>query len=218
MPIGATIRRLLGPLEPMAIRSYRAAFFDLAAFARAVRAWTDARSILEVGCGDGLATEQIRRAFPRASITGIDVQPEVGKGFRGDRTGLTFLTSDLRGFAGRNRGQFDLVVICDVLHHVPPPDRLDLLRNASLAVRDGGGIVIKDWERRPNLVHLFAWISDRFVTGDEVQFETSRALRDLAGEALGTPIEREIRIGPWRNNIALFIRHSSGGHGPATGR
>src|SRR5207302_3763370 len=36
MSIGKAIRRLLGPLEPIAIRLYRASFFDVAAFARAV--------------------------------------------------------------------------------------------------------------------------------------------------------------------------------------
>ena len=221
MSIGKAIRRLLGPLEPIAIRLYRASFFDVAAFARAVRAWTEAGTILEVGCCDGQATEELRRAFPRASITGIDVQAEVGKVFRGDRTGVTFVTADLRGFAARNRGRFDLVVICDVLHHVPPAERPDLLRDASLALRDGGGVVIKDWERRPNLAHLFAWISDRFITGDKVRFETAPALRQLAGEALRAPVERELRIAPWRNNLALFIRPSPGrdaARGPATGR
>ena len=58
MPIGPAVRRLLGPLEPKVARLYRDAFFDVGAFARAVRSWTDAARILEVGCGDGLATEE----------------------------------------------------------------------------------------------------------------------------------------------------------------
>ena len=70
MSIGKAIRRLLGPLEPIAIRLYRASFFDVAAFARAVRAWTEAGTILEVGCGDGQATEELQRAFLGVPING----------------------------------------------------------------------------------------------------------------------------------------------------
>src|SRR5438067_13840260 len=69
MTIGQRVRALLGPAEPAVGRIYRGLFFDLAAFADEVRRWTDAATILEVGCGDGLATEQLRRAFPRAAIT-----------------------------------------------------------------------------------------------------------------------------------------------------
>jgi len=57
--------------------------------------------------------------------------------------------------------------------------------------------------------------------GDKVRFETAPALRQLAGEALRAPVERELRIAPWRNNLALFIRPSPGpdaARGPATGR
>jgi len=208
MSIGATIRRMLGPLEPAVSRLYRAAFFDMAAFARAVREWTDAESILEVGCGDGLATQELRRAFPRAAITGIDIQPVVGKLFRGDRSSIRFLSVGLPSFAKRHRGHFDLVVICDVLHHVAPADRRDLLYCAAQVLRQGGRLVLKEWERRRNMAHLFAWISDRFITGDRVQFETAVALREMTSEVLGAPVEREFRLPPWQNNLALFIRPS----------
>jgi 2-polyprenyl-3-methyl-5-hydroxy-6-metoxy-1,4-benzoquinol methylase len=207
MAIGPAVRRLLGPLEPKVTRLYRDAFFDVGAFARAVRSWTDAARILEVGCGDGLATEELRRVFPQAEITGIDIQPVPGKLFRGDRAGVTFLSGDLGDFVERNRGRFDLVVICDVVHHVAPTERAELLRNAGRALREGGGLALKEWERRPNLAHLGAWISDRFITGAQVRFETAPALRQLAIEALGdSPVEREVRFPPWRNNLGLFIR------------
>jgi 2-polyprenyl-6-hydroxyphenyl methylase/3-demethylubiquinone-9 3-methyltransferase len=188
---------------------YRGAFFNLRSFASAVREWTDAGAILEVGCGDGLATEQLRAVFPSAAITGIDIQPSVGKLFRGDRARVTFLAATLDDFVSRNPRGFDLVVICDVLHHVPPPDRPELLRRAATALRHGGALVLKDWERRTNLPHLLAWLSDRFVTGSQVWFETAGALRTAASSALGAPVERELRFPPWRNNVAFFIRPRS---------
>jgi 2-polyprenyl-3-methyl-5-hydroxy-6-metoxy-1,4-benzoquinol methylase len=204
--IGQRVRALFGPAEPAVARIYRGLFFDLVAFADEVRRWTDASSILEVGCGDGLATEQLRRAFPKAAITGIDIQPAVGRLFRGDRAGVTFLAEKLDPFVARHRGSFDLVVICDVLHHVRVPERSVLLRRAAEALRPAGALVLKEWERRANLPHLVAWFSDRFITGDRVRFETAGALRDLAMQALGGSVERELRIAPWRNNLAFFMR------------
>jgi 2-polyprenyl-6-hydroxyphenyl methylase/3-demethylubiquinone-9 3-methyltransferase len=206
MSIGERVRALLGPAEPAIGRLYRGAFFDLGKFADAVRGWTDANDILEVGCGDGLATEQIRRAFPRASITGIDIQENVGRLFGGRREGIEFRTEELDSFVARNRRSFDLVVICDVLHHVPPSGRVSLLRTASQALREGGALVVKDWERRRNLPHLLAWLSDRYITAAEVRFETADGLRAALAEALGGEIDREARFPPWRNNLAFFMR------------
>jgi 2-polyprenyl-6-hydroxyphenyl methylase/3-demethylubiquinone-9 3-methyltransferase len=208
MPIGLTVRRLLGPLEASVGRLYRDLFFDVRSFADALRSWIDARSILEIGCGDGLVTEELRRAFPGAEITGIDVRQRIGTLFRGDRTGITFLSGDLASFARRNRSRFDLAVISDVLHHVEPQARPDLLRSAAAALRGGGGLALKEWERRLNLPHLFAWFSDRFITGDRVRFETAETWRALTGAVLEGNVEREVRFPPWRNNVGLFIRRS----------
>ncbi|MGZ6125105.1 MAG: class I SAM-dependent methyltransferase [Myxococcales bacterium] len=220
MSIGQRVRALLGPAEPAIGRAYRSAFFSLPAFADAVRAWTDAADILEVGCGDGLATEQLRHAFPRAAITGIDIQAGVGRLFRGDRAGVTFRSEELDPFVARNLGRFDLVVICDVLHHVPSPARTALLLRAADALSEGGALVLKDWERRANLPHLFAWVSDRFITGAQVQFETAQTWRSLLVDALGGEVQREVRFPPWRNNVAFFMRpqrHASAGSGRAAG-
>lgn len=206
MSIGRLVRALLGPAEPAVGRLYRGAFFDLAEFADTLRGWTDAAEILEVGCGDGLATEHLRRAFPAAAITGIDVQKDIGRLFEGPRERVTFLSEDLEAFVARKRGAFDLVVVCDVLHHVPPPERAALLRRASEALRVGGALVVKDWERRPNLAHLLAWVSDRFITGDRVTFETAEGLRTSLTDALGVAPEREATFRPWRNNLAFLMR------------
>jgi len=47
----------------------------------------DAARILEVGCGTGLATEELRRVFPQAEITGIDILPVPGRLFRATAQG-----------------------------------------------------------------------------------------------------------------------------------
>jgi 2-polyprenyl-6-hydroxyphenyl methylase/3-demethylubiquinone-9 3-methyltransferase len=194
-------------LEAPAGCFYRKLFFNVRAFGEALRAWAgSATSILEIGCGDGLVTEELRRVFPKAEITGIDIRAEIGTLFRGDRAGVTFLTAEVGGFSRRNRSRFDLAVISDVLHHVAPEARPDLLRSAAISLCAGGALAIKEWERRRNLPHLLAWISDRFITGDRVRFETAPSWRALTAAVLEGTVEREVRFPPWRNNFGLFIR------------
>ena len=54
MPLCRAVRRTLGPLEPLAIRTYRGAFIDLDSLAVTIGSLApNAKRILEIGCGDG---------------------------------------------------------------------------------------------------------------------------------------------------------------------
>jgi 2-polyprenyl-6-hydroxyphenyl methylase/3-demethylubiquinone-9 3-methyltransferase len=205
MSIGSLVRAALGPAEPAIGRAYRRAFFDFAAFSATLAGWAKPERILDVGCGDGLSTRQLAIAFPFAQLVGIDVAPAVGKLFDGDRSRVSFRSESVDAFVSAHPASFDMVVLADVLHHVPPSGREALLRRACGALREGGLLVVKDWERRTNLAHLFAWFSDRFITGSPVWFETAAGLRALVERSAGA-VEREVRLPPWRNNLALLIR------------
>lgn len=205
MSVGSLVRAALGPAEPWVARLYRRAFIDFGAFSSTLAGWTSASRILDIGCGDGLSTQHLASAFPDATLTGIDIAPAVGKLFTGDRSRVSFHSESLDSFVARQPRSFDLVVLADVLHHVPGAEREALLRRAAEALREGGKLVVKDWERRPNLVHFLAWFSDRFITGAQVWFETAAGLRALAERSAGA-VEREVRLPPWRNNIAFLIR------------
>ena len=58
-----------------------------------------------------------------------------------------------------------------------------------------------------SLIHLLGWMSDRWVTGDRVHYQPVDAFRRLLAVAAPQAcIEREIRLSPWHNNFALFVR------------
>ena len=207
MSIGPRFRAWLGPLERPAANLYRAGFVDLGHLARQVREWAPASSILEIGCGEGALTEHLGSIYPEARITGIDITPNAGRLYRGDRGRVTFSRQTIHDLVAGHPASFDLILICDVMHHVPWENHEVLLTDARKALRPGGRFVLKDWERRPNLAHLLCYLSDRYITGDRIRYGSSGEFRALLQSIFGPgTIERELRIPPWRNNVAYFLR------------
>jgi 2-polyprenyl-6-hydroxyphenyl methylase/3-demethylubiquinone-9 3-methyltransferase len=202
------IRNYLGAWERPITNLYRSSFVNLGQFARVVRnAVPHAHEILEVGCGEGAMLEELARHYPDSRLTGIDITPKVGRMFRGDRERVTFRTETIEDFRQHHCAKFDLCIACDVLHHVPWDRHSSFVQALSQVVRPGGWLIIKDWERRRNIVHFFAYCSDTYITGDSVRYRTAREFRDVFAASLGPnrPI-REVRISPWRNNLAFLIQ------------
>lgn len=205
MPLGPRIRAALGPLEVPIGRLYRGYFVSLAQLAQEIRKCGPADSVLEVGCGEGSLTEEIARCFPQSAITGIDITPRIGRLYRGHPGRAVFRRMSVEQIA--ESGAYDLVLLADVLHHVAPEGRAPLLQGIRRVLRPGGRFVLKEWERIPGVPHALAWLSDRFLTGDRVQFLRAAQLRELVESVFGRGcIEKEIRIRPRRNNLALFVR------------
>ena len=186
MRIGPLIRRSFGPLERPVTELYRRAFIDLDEFARITAAWVpDPRQILEIGCGEGALTERLVRAFPAAAIRAIDITPAVGRLFRGDPMRVTFRQEEAGDLARSEQSSFDLIVMCDVLHHVPPPARRDLLSAAQRLLSPQGAFVFKDWSPSATPIHWICDAADRYITGDEVRHHTVDEARALLNDIFG---------------------------------
>jgi 2-polyprenyl-6-hydroxyphenyl methylase/3-demethylubiquinone-9 3-methyltransferase len=207
MPLGRRLRGILGPCERPVSEWSRALFFDLEAFVEELVSWCSPASILEIGCGHGHMTEALSRAFPNAAITGIDIGQDPGRLFGGDRGRVQFRRQEAAHFVAERGAAFDLAVLSDVLHHVPASERAAVVGAGFAALLPGGCLAIKDWEGSRTPIHLFAYMSDRFVTGDRVRFEKvgdfERLVTMVAADAV---IERCVRLPPWRNNFALLAR------------
>jgi len=207
MSIGSIVRSLFGPAEPAVARAYRGFFLDVEALASAVAREVSPRRVLEVGAGEGQFTEALARVFPEAELLGIDLTPRVGRLYRGRSDGVVFAPRPVEEVAAESPAGFDLVIVCDVLHHVPPAARAAFLLACGRCVAPGGTLVLKDWERRPTPVHAMAWFSDRYITQDRIAYLTADELREALRAAFG-PAVAEARVGPWRNNLALFARRA----------
>lgn len=92
-------------------------------------------ALLDVGCGVGLMDQLLTPMLDH--VTGIDVSEEVVTAARQTNPGATYLTYDgaTMPFADAT---FDAALIVNVLHHIPPPDRLSVIREMTRCLRPGG--------------------------------------------------------------------------------
>lgn len=210
MPIGPFVRQMLGHLERPVSKTYRAIFVDLLALVRKIKDWVpeqDILEILEVGCGEGLFTELLAREYSNSRITGIDISSRLGRLFRGDVSRVFFRQIEIQSFMAENRCIFDLVVIADVVHHIPLKMRREFMGYLKGIMQAGTFLIVKDWERRLTPIHMLTYFSDRYITSDDIYYYTASELRNLIKDVFGKDaVKAEARILPWFNNIAFFIQ------------
>lgn len=207
--IGRVVRRLAGPLEPRLADAYRAFFFDVDAFASRIAASLQPRFVVEIGCGEGALLTALGRQLPTTSFVGVDVSPQVGRLFQGDRHRVSFAECRAEDLVGTHAGQADLVLICDVMHHAGPDDQAALWSAAAALVRPHTGrLILKEWIRTLSPIYGLGWASDRFITGDKVVYRTRQHWHDAATRA-GWHVEAEWALRPWANNHALMLARRS---------
>jgi 2-polyprenyl-3-methyl-5-hydroxy-6-metoxy-1,4-benzoquinol methylase len=208
MPLGPIVRRLFGPYERDIAGAYRRIFIDLDDFAGVMGSWIpQATNILEVGCGEGAMTERIVRTYPDANLLAIDITPNVGRLFRGNSSRVAFSQVPVEEVAQRRPGSYDLVVLSDVMHHVPGNLRYSLLGAIRQAMAPEGSLIFKDWIISATPIHWLCETSDRYLTGDDVSYFTPQGMDNLLAETFGREaIRRKGAVKPWNNNVALWVR------------
>jgi 2-polyprenyl-6-hydroxyphenyl methylase/3-demethylubiquinone-9 3-methyltransferase len=208
MQPGPVIRRLFGPYEHTVAEAYRHIFVNLDDFARLIHTWVpQARMILEVGCGEGAMTERITRIYPAATVTAIDITPKVGRLFRGNRANVTFSQESVEAVASREPASFDLVILADVIHHVPADARRSLMGAIDQALTPDGSFIFKDWVITKTPINWLCGLSDRYLTGDKVSYLTMPIIESLLVDPFGPGIIRQTAtVRPWDNNVAVLVR------------
>ena len=204
---GARVRRAFGPYERHVSELYRRAFIDLDDLSRCIGDWHDPRAVLEIGCGEGALAERLMRDFPQAHYTGIDIIPHLGRMYEGPTENVTFQQITAEDLAEQKPGSFDLVVINDVMHHVPDDLRPGILQAAEALLQPGGVLVFKDWVRRTNAMTFMIYFTDAYIGGDKgVRYMPMDEQRDLIESTFGkAAIRAERSIRPWSQNHAFLI-------------
>ncbi|MCX6621635.1 MAG: class I SAM-dependent methyltransferase, partial [Acidobacteria bacterium] len=96
--------------------------------------------LLEIGCAFGIFLETARQRF---EVSGIEVCPEAAVHCR--QRGLKVQTGAATGERIARDGPFDVIVMLDVIEHLPDP--LDVVRAVGTELRPGGHLLITtgDW-------------------------------------------------------------------------
>jgi 2-polyprenyl-6-hydroxyphenyl methylase/3-demethylubiquinone-9 3-methyltransferase len=109
--------------------------------------------------------------------------------------------------AAKRPGGFDLVILSDVLHHVPATMRRELLAAVRASMAPGGSLIFKDWERTAAPIHWLCHAGDRWLTGDRVRYLRRPEAEAMLAEAFGrSAVVAQAFVRPWRNNFAMLAR------------
>ena len=157
--------------------------------------------VLDVGCGRGLLLGLIARAglldrsgTPGRESVGFDLaRSSVASGrMLSRRSGalghLRFEHRDAAHTWPGGDGEFDVVTIVDVMHHVPQAIRRGMIRQAAAKLRPGGKVIYKDMAAR-SWRSVFNTMHDLAVTRELVRYTPVGAVEQWASGA-GLRLER----------------------------
>jgi 2-polyprenyl-3-methyl-5-hydroxy-6-metoxy-1,4-benzoquinol methylase len=129
--------------------------------------------ILDLGCGGGEFLDFLRRSGFR-ELHGVDYSGE--QVARCHDRGLPFVTkvADAKAFLRTHVGQFDCVVMNDVLEHIPKADCIATLEEVRHALKPGGALLVKV----PNAANVFGLVARYLDFTHEIAF-TEHSLRQV---------------------------------------
>jgi 2-polyprenyl-3-methyl-5-hydroxy-6-metoxy-1,4-benzoquinol methylase len=140
---------------------------------------TDAASVLEIGCGEGILGEQIRNR-QQARVVGIELSPEAAEAAR-PRLDEVY-AEDVRKTVRDLKERFEWVVGGDILEHLPDP--WEFLRELKRVVAPGGHLLlsipnISCWPVVAELLRgRFDYIYAGHLSAGHLRFFTRRTIED----------------------------------------
>lgn len=99
--------------------------------------------VLEIGCGVGTATTLLSAIVTEGSILAIDISQksiQEAKKALGNQQNVEFLVSDMTDFESKE--QFDLIVLPDVIEHIPVDQHANLFHKLESCLKVDGKIMI----------------------------------------------------------------------------
>jgi len=149
------------------------------------------RDVVDIGCGGGVLVRAL--AARGARMTGVEIsESQLAAAIRDDDgNGAQYVV----GLAERlplEDASVDVVVFMRSLHHVPPADMLDGLREAARVLRPGGAVYIAEPLAEGDFFELTSLVEDE----REVRAAAQRVIADApaAGLDRGETIEYDVRL------------------------
>ncbi len=166
MSLGSLARATLGPLFPVVGAAYRRLFVDVAKVAAALPVFES--PLLDVGGGDGAVLNPLLDRQPWLRVTAVDLAPVIGQSIRADlrpRVDLRAGTS-VREYIASGGSPPGAALLSDVLHHVRPEDRLQLVRDVLEAFQDRPPVIAVKEIVPQGVRSACAFWADRNISGD----------------------------------------------------
>ncbi|WP_208028309.1 class I SAM-dependent methyltransferase [Rhabdothermincola sediminis] len=155
--------------------------------------------ILDLGCGHGLVSLYLAACAPGREVTGVDIDEHKIELARraaaaSPATSAVFAVSPDGSLP---TGEWDAIVITDVLYLLGPEARAELLRRCAAALAPGGLLLVKETDTRPRWKHRLAAFQEvlatkvlRITAGSALDFASSTELGEVL-RAAGLEVEVE---------------------------
>lgn len=96
--------------------------------------------VLDIGCGYGFALRALRE-LGYTNLAGVEVSLQ--QAMRAQKAGFKVdVVTDTNAWLDQRPGQFDVILLLDVLEHVEPKEQLCLLGSIYSSLRPGGVVII----------------------------------------------------------------------------
>jgi SAM-dependent methyltransferase len=157
----------------------------------------DEGPVLDIGCGFGLFSLYYAASAPRRLLRGLDRdRRRIALARRAaSRLGLdnvAYAEGDARDFKGD--GEAVGAYMLDIIHHIPRPTVVPLLRQLRRCLGPGAPLLVKDVDTRPAAKRWFTWALDKAMAPrTPVDYWSADELQ-AALEAAGFRVRRHLMV------------------------
>jgi len=168
--IGRVARAVLGErLFPRVGALYRAIFVNLQAVVDSIPTLSPTARVLDIGGGDGAVLDRLLARYPESRADMIDLASSMGGSLDPERSARvrTLPRCSIQDYRKVEHAPPELVLVSDVLHHVPPAARPTFF--ADLREMLAGApttIFVKDVEPM-GWRAMAGFLADRYISGDK---------------------------------------------------
>ncbi|MGA8163986.1 MAG: methyltransferase domain-containing protein [Waddliaceae bacterium] len=143
---------------------------DRATF-KALAAFPQAKTVLDVGCGGGFFAYKLAKKHPHLEVTGIDTNPDAIAFANTLSPPLSNLSFEVRSRPqlAEPANRFDIIMTTLVCHHMKDEELTQFLRQAFDLARQG--VVINDLHRHIVPYHAFKMLAPIFFRNRIVQHD-----------------------------------------------
>ena len=170
MSLGSMARAALGKrCFPVVGGWYRAVFVSLERVVDCLPKLDPGSRVLDIGGGDGEMINILLRRDPTLNVTMLDMSPRLGAFLKPQFRAQvhTLPSTSLRDYAATTYDPPNLVIVSDVIHHVPVEARADFFADLALVLRrQATTLFVKDLEPG-HFRSTLSLLADRHVSGDK---------------------------------------------------
>ncbi|MEK5400656.1 class I SAM-dependent methyltransferase [Paenibacillus sp. FSL K6-2859] len=126
------------------------------------------KRVLDLGCGTGTLTLLLKQAYPRAKVTGLDIDPNVlriAEKKAVDKEMDIVFNQGISFELPYPDHSFDRVVTSLMFHHLTLENKLRTLKEIFRVLKPRGELHIADWGKAQNRLMRIAFLSIQILDG-----------------------------------------------------